>query len=278
MNELVKVTEYDGRQMVNARDLHERLEVGRDFSHWIKDRIEKYGFEEGLDYQTCSPNLASRFSMTGKNLGGAGMNRTDYLLYLNTAKEIAIVENNEKGREIRRYLIRMEEAWNTPEAVMARARQMGVIPQPAPENPWSYYPFFNGSTFAERTRFIKRLYAQGIMTKDEVRLEVLGHIKPAAVAEERVIKAEEARTTRRKKKPNPVIADFAERFLDITGLEGDFIPVRDVYDKFREAAGNQISRNIFVRKLQDIDSRIVYKQKKVSGLPELAFFGIKFKG
>jgi phage anti-repressor protein len=265
MNELVPVLEYQGRQMVNARDLHQRLEVGKDFSTWIKDRIEKYGFLEGEDF---SPNL-------GKSTGGRP--GIDYLLTLNMAKEIAMVENNEKGREIRRYLIRMEEAWNTPEAVMVRTRQMGVIPQPVPEKSWSYYPFFNGSTFVERTEFIKWLYAQGMMTKDKVRLEILGHINPTAAAEERDIRADEVHTTRRKKKLNPVITDFAEKFLDITRLEGDFIPVQDVYDKFIEAAGNQISRNIFVRKLQDLDSCIVYKQKKINGLPELAFFGIKFK-
>jgi phage anti-repressor protein len=271
MNELIPVVEYQGKQGVNARDLHDRLEVRRDFTTWIKDRIEKYGFVEDVDY-----HLTKSGEMVIRAQGG-GHARDIYFLYLQMAKEIAIVENNEKGREIRRYLIRMEEAWNTPEAVMARARQMGAIPQSAPEKFWSYYPFFNGSNFAERTEFIKWLYAQGIMTKEEVRLEVLSHINPAA-AEERVIRAEEVHTTRRKKKLNPVITDFAEKFLDITGLEDDFIPVQDVYDKFREAAGNEISRNIFVRKLQDLDSRIVYKQKKIGGLPELAFFGIKFKG
>ncbi|MDR2052471.1 MAG: antA/AntB antirepressor family protein [Treponema sp.] len=60
MNELIFIVDHNGKPMVNARDLHERLEVGRDFSNWIKDRIEKYGFLEGEDF---SPNLA-------KNTGG----------------------------------------------------------------------------------------------------------------------------------------------------------------------------------------------------------------
>jgi phage anti-repressor protein len=47
MNEII---EHNGNQSVNARNLHAALKAGRDFSNWIKDRIEKYGFEEGEDY------------------------------------------------------------------------------------------------------------------------------------------------------------------------------------------------------------------------------------
>jgi phage anti-repressor protein len=146
-NELIKVVERDDKQAVSARDLHGILEVGRDFSNWIKDRIEKYGFAEGEDY---SPNLANRSDglpdlgkSTGENLiprhgsedfcspnlaskstGRGGHNKIDYLLSVGMAKEIAIVENNEKGREIRRYLIKVEEAWNSPEMVVRRAVQL----------------------------------------------------------------------------------------------------------------------------------------------------------
>ncbi len=114
MNELIKVTEHNGVQTVNARELHTALEVGRDFSNWIKDRIEKYGFVEGKDY---SPNLANRSD------GLPGKPRQDYLLSLGVAKEIAMIENNEHGRRIRQYLIKVEEAWNEPTMIMARALQ-----------------------------------------------------------------------------------------------------------------------------------------------------------
>ncbi|MDR2194716.1 MAG: antA/AntB antirepressor family protein [Treponema sp.] len=50
MNEIIKIIDHEGKQAVNARDLHASLGVGRDFSTWIKDRIEKYGFTEGSDY------------------------------------------------------------------------------------------------------------------------------------------------------------------------------------------------------------------------------------
>lgn len=63
MNELIPITEMDGTQLINARDLHGFLQVGRDFSNWIKDRIEKYGFIEDEDFfkheDLSSPNLGS---------------------------------------------------------------------------------------------------------------------------------------------------------------------------------------------------------------------------
>jgi phage anti-repressor protein len=85
-------------QLCNARDLHTFLEVGRDFSHWIKDRIEQYDFIADEDY---SLNLANRSDKAGKR-------RTEYHLTLDMAKELAMVENNEKGRQIRRYFISLE--------------------------------------------------------------------------------------------------------------------------------------------------------------------------
>ncbi|MDR0662577.1 MAG: antA/AntB antirepressor family protein [Spirochaetaceae bacterium] len=106
------VVERDGRQVVSARNLHTALDVGRDFSTWIKDRIEKYGFIEGKDF---SPNL-------GKSTGGRP--GIDYLLSGSMAKEIAMVENNEKGQAICQYLIKVEEAWNSPQMIMARALQV----------------------------------------------------------------------------------------------------------------------------------------------------------
>jgi phage anti-repressor protein len=125
----------DGKQWIDARNLHERLEVGRDFSTWIKDRIEEHGFEEGKDYQKTkilsSPNLGSSKSRPQTMI--------EYFLSTGTAKEIVAGENNGKSREIRRLLVKVEEAWNNPEAVKKRAEQMGIIPQnavyPGPEQP-----------------------------------------------------------------------------------------------------------------------------------------------
>lgn len=83
-------------ETVNARELHEFLEVGRDFTNWIKGRIEQYGFVEGQDF---TPILA-------KSSGGRPS--TEYHLSLNMAKELSMVERNEKGKQARRYFIECE--------------------------------------------------------------------------------------------------------------------------------------------------------------------------
>ncbi|EFK6072721.1 phage antirepressor Ant [Escherichia coli] len=85
--------------LVNARDLHGFLEVGKDFSNWIRAKLNEYGFVENLDYILFSPNLAKT----------PGRRRKDYHLTLDTAKELAMVERNEKGRQIRRYFIECEK-------------------------------------------------------------------------------------------------------------------------------------------------------------------------
>lgn len=96
-------------QTADAEDLHRFLKVGRDYTTWIKARLEKYGFQENVDYVTeeilTSPDLGR--SKPGR--GGARPRRVDvYHLTLDTAKEIAMVENNEQGRAARRYFIECE--------------------------------------------------------------------------------------------------------------------------------------------------------------------------
>ena len=89
------------KYVVNARELHGFLESGRQFANWIQERIEKYGFSDGADYTS--------FNKIVKRGTGGGTTRTEYLLTLDSAKEIAMVENNEKGRQVRRYFIACEE-------------------------------------------------------------------------------------------------------------------------------------------------------------------------
>ncbi|UTO27859.1 antA/AntB antirepressor family protein [Bartonella harrusi] len=106
-------------QTVNARELHAFLEVGKDFSNWVTDRIKKYNLVENQDF-VCSPNLASK--------GRGGHNRKDYHLTLSVAKELSMVENNKKGREARLYFIECEKLakqvatpqidYSSPEAVL----------------------------------------------------------------------------------------------------------------------------------------------------------------
>lgn len=91
---------------VDARALHQALEVKRDFSNWIKARIEKYGFVQNQDYEKSSM-IPSSPKMANGDFKGL---RTpfEYRLSLDMGKELAMVENNERGRMVRRYFIECE--------------------------------------------------------------------------------------------------------------------------------------------------------------------------
>lgn len=112
---LIKIYENDRQeQLVDARELHTALNNKRQFSDWIKQRIEQYGFVENVDFATYS-------QICEKPQGGRPTR--EYALTLDTAKEIAMVENNEQGRKIRRYFIEVEK----------KAREMFEIPKTLPE-------------------------------------------------------------------------------------------------------------------------------------------------
>lgn len=99
MNELIQITEHNGQRAVSARELHQVLGSKRDFSNWIQDRIKKYGFIENQDYQSFN-NIVER------EIGAT--TRIEYALSIDMAKEIAMVEGNERGRQVRQYFIRCE--------------------------------------------------------------------------------------------------------------------------------------------------------------------------
>lgn len=104
MNELIKTSSAiiggEEQQTVNARELWKFLESKQEFANWIKGRIKEYGFESGKDF--CLINLSS------KN-GRGGHNALHYFLSISMAKELAMVENNEKGRAARLYFIEVEK-------------------------------------------------------------------------------------------------------------------------------------------------------------------------
>ncbi len=86
--------------LVNARDLHTFLDVGKRFASWIVERIAEYGFVENQDFMIIS-QVREKI--------GRGRPAKDYHLTLDTAKELAMVERNEKGRQVRRYFIECEK-------------------------------------------------------------------------------------------------------------------------------------------------------------------------
>ena len=108
MNELIKVDFTGERPAVSARELHEFLEVKTAYKDWFP-RMCEYGFTEGEDF--CS--------FLSESTGGRPAQ--DAQLTIDMAKEICMLQRNEKGKQARQYFIKLEKDWNSPEKVMARA-------------------------------------------------------------------------------------------------------------------------------------------------------------
>jgi phage anti-repressor protein len=118
MNELINIKviqkDFNGekKRFVNARELHRWLGVGKFFANWIKDRIEKYDFVEDLDYFVSIAKFGN--GSYGLNKGKITDPKTgrivakDYIISVDMAKELAMLENNEKGKQVRKYFIRVE--------------------------------------------------------------------------------------------------------------------------------------------------------------------------
>lgn len=106
--------------LCDARELHSFLGVGKVFAAWITERIEQYGFVENQDYILLSNS--------GKQSSRGGHNRKDYHLTLDTAKETAMVERNEKGRQIRRYFIECEKQLRQQEKKQSKPTVRGGLP------------------------------------------------------------------------------------------------------------------------------------------------------
>ena len=91
---------------VSARDLHCFLEVGKDFSTWIKDRIKKFDFDEGVDFVKVDSPVSG-------NQRGGDRRSIEYYISLSMAKELAMVERNAKGKQARLYFIECEKIAKT---------------------------------------------------------------------------------------------------------------------------------------------------------------------
>ncbi|WP_212112183.1 antA/AntB antirepressor family protein [Bartonella queenslandensis] len=146
-------------QTVNARDLHAFLEAKRDFSNWIKDRISRYNFIEGQDFVKTqdlrSPNLASAKSRS--------VIAINYHLTLEMAKELSMVERNEKGKQARLYFIECER----------RAKQALTLQQIDYSSPKAMMGFLN--------------YLQSQIDQQDTIIE---YLKPKAMALESLQRAD----------------------------------------------------------------------------------------
>lgn len=118
MEELIKIRKSikTGNPVVSARDLHEFLEVGKKFSTWLTSKLKKYGFIENVDYARIFYDMDGKVITLPKNGNSDSQSlervyRIEYALTLDCAKELAMVQNNEKGRQARLYFIEVEKKY-----------------------------------------------------------------------------------------------------------------------------------------------------------------------
>ena len=116
MNELINVTLNENHEpVVSGRQLHETLGVKTRYNDWF-NRMTEFGFTENEDY----------LAITQKRVTAQGnaTNQTDHVIKLDMAKEIAMIQRTDKGKEVRKYFIQVEKDFNSPEKIMARALLM----------------------------------------------------------------------------------------------------------------------------------------------------------
>lgn len=122
MNELIKVNyENVDRPTVSGRELWEALEVETPYKKWF-DRMAEYGFSEGVDF-----NLDKNVRVQIEGNRNVSREITDHQLTIPMAKELCMLQRTERGKFWRQYFIGVEEKWNSPEAIMARALQLSNV-------------------------------------------------------------------------------------------------------------------------------------------------------
>lgn len=114
MNELIKTTKNEsGEILVSGRELHEFLEAKERYTQWI-ERMISYGFVEGVDFFT----LVSKVHSVKRT---RTYTQTDHQMKIDMAKEIAMIQRTERGKQARQYFLQLERMWNSPEMVIKRA-------------------------------------------------------------------------------------------------------------------------------------------------------------
>jgi phage anti-repressor protein len=110
-------------QTVNARDLHAFLEITTRFNDWINRRITEYDFEENIDYIIVE-------NLSYSNLSSAKSRQRpmkDYCISINMAKELSMVERNEKGKQARQYFIECERRILQPQTLLPTKKELALM-------------------------------------------------------------------------------------------------------------------------------------------------------
>jgi anti-repressor protein len=120
MNEIIKISDYNGNKAVSARDLYNFLEVTTDFTTWCK-RMFEYGFTIDFDYTLLI------FDEPENQLFPNPNPKQDYVLSMDCAKEISMIQRTDKGKEARQYFIAMEKLALQPRELSRKELALMII-------------------------------------------------------------------------------------------------------------------------------------------------------
>ncbi|MDU2683290.1 MAG: antA/AntB antirepressor family protein, partial [Clostridium sp.] len=129
MKEIIKINTNENDITLSGRELHEFLDIGTEYPKWF-ERMTEYGFTKGEDYlvhyydknsSEVKNDDAEKMSANQRSAKGIIINHE---IKLDMAKEIAMIQRNEKGKQARKYFLEVEKAWNSPEMIMKRALEI----------------------------------------------------------------------------------------------------------------------------------------------------------
>lgn len=116
MNQLISITTNENdEQLVSGRELHGFLEVKTPYPKWF-ERMTDYGFSEDVDYVVTDIFV--------RNSNGGRQTQIDHAMKLDMAKEVSMIQRNEKGKQARQYFLEVEKAWNNPDMIIKRAMDL----------------------------------------------------------------------------------------------------------------------------------------------------------
>ena len=168
--ELLTLDENENEFIISSRKLHEQLEVGRDYSTWVKGRISKYNFVENVDFvviwNDTKTGVVVEYNGNSNSMVKLGYT-IDYIFTLERGKELCMVENNDNGTLCRRYFILMEKAVKKmSDWLLIRNPQKQGYKDMSKAVKYNYMQLHNGE---EPNQFIY------INNADMVNLALLGH-------------------------------------------------------------------------------------------------------
>lgn len=113
MKDLIKIEVNENLEpIINGRELYEALGIKTPYTQWF-DRMKEYGFIESIDFTTVSQKC--------EIANGGYQEKINHAVKLDMAKEIAMIQRNEKGKKVRQYFIQVEKDFNSPDKIMAKA-------------------------------------------------------------------------------------------------------------------------------------------------------------